>query len=345
MVVLSASPICNQTARQPVGIPVIDLSEPRADVSRLILKACEEVGFLKVVNHGVSERTIDRIESLILEFFSLPMQEKEKAGPPTPLGYGVRNIGFNGDVGELEYLLLHANPNFISQKAKVIYKEDPSFFSNVVNEYTEAVRQLSSEILDLLGEALNLKDPKVFSNMIKDIESDSLLRINHYPPWNNKSNIKSRNNQKCSGSRIGFGEHSDPQIISLLRSNDVEGLQILTPGQGGESVWSPVEPDPRAFFVNVGDMLQAMTNGRLMSVKHRAMSNSNKARLSMIFFGAPTLYSVISPVSDMVSKDNPCRYKSFTWAEYKKTMYKLRLSHDRLDLFQSDESEVTFRLN
>lgn len=131
MVVPSISPVCNQTACHAVGIPVIDLSKPRANMSRLIVEACEEVGFFKVINHGVSKILIERMESIALEFFSLPAQEKEKAGPPTPLGYGVRNIGFSGDVGELEYLLLHANPSSISHKAKVISKE-PSFFRFVM---------------------------------------------------------------------------------------------------------------------------------------------------------------------------------------------------------------------
>jgi gibberellin 2beta-dioxygenase len=131
MVVPTTSPVRNQTARCAVHIPVVDLSKPRGDMSKLIVKACEEVGFFKVINHGVSKALLEQMENTALEFFSLPLQEKEKAGPPTPLGYGARNIGFNGDVGELEYLLLHANPNSISHKAKVISKE-PSFFRFVM---------------------------------------------------------------------------------------------------------------------------------------------------------------------------------------------------------------------
>jgi gibberellin 2beta-dioxygenase len=88
-----------------------------------------------------------------------------------------------------------------------------------------------------------------------------------------------------------------------------------------------------------------MTNGRLLSVRHRAMANSYKARQSIIFFGAPSLHSLISPLPDMVSPANPRKYNPFTWSEYKKTMYQLSLSHNRLDLFQADEFQENKALN
>ncbi|XP_073009119.1 gibberellin 2-beta-dioxygenase 6-like isoform X2 [Typha latifolia] len=347
-------------------IPEIDLSQDRDRVKELVVKACEEFGFFKVIKHGVPEELITRMESAGSEFFALPAREKMKAGPPTPLGYGSKTIGFNGDVGELEYLLLHANPAFVSNKAVLISKKDPSKFSYVVNEYVDAVRQLSCEILAMVGEGLGLRDSGALSRAIRDSESDCLVRLNHYPQMKEEEeeeedNISSRsnanrknkvghhrrhhhnhnnNNNNNNKGRVGFGEHSDPQILSILHSNDVDGLQIRSPADGGvdgAATWVPVPPDPDAFFVHVGDLLQAMTNGRLVSVRHRAMANSSyKSRLSIVFFGAPPLHSLISPLPEMITPAAPRRYKSFTWAEYKKTMYSLRLSHNRLDLFRAD---------
>lgn len=106
-------------------VPVIDLSWRREIASERIVRACQEFGFFKVINHGVSKQVIKEMEARGKEFFSLPAQEKRRAGPPNPLGYGRRNIGFNGDTGELEYLLLHTNPNSISM---TISKEYPSKF-------------------------------------------------------------------------------------------------------------------------------------------------------------------------------------------------------------------------
>ncbi|RYR76532.1 hypothetical protein Ahy_A01g001120 isoform F [Arachis hypogaea] len=123
----------------------------------------------------------------------------------------------------------------------------------IVSAYTEEVREVACEILELIAEGLGVPDTSLFSKLIKDSESDSLLRLNHYPPlpippihhcttdWDNSSNKV-----------VGFGEHSDPQILTILRSNDVPGLQISLQ----DGLWVPVIPDPSAFFVNVGDVLE-----------------------------------------------------------------------------------------
>jgi gibberellin 2beta-dioxygenase len=147
----------------------------------------------------------------------------------------------------------------------------PCCCSNVVNEYVGAMRQLACEILDLLGEGLGLEDPRSFSKLITDTDSDSLLRINHYPTACNahnldhdsqckmKSSVRTKTTSNgvkpSAGGRVGFGEHSDPQILSLLRANDVDGLQVLLNADGKE-VWVQVPADQSAFFVNVGDLLQ-----------------------------------------------------------------------------------------
>lgn len=143
--------------------------------------------------------------------------------------------------------------------------------------YVGAVGDLAGEILDLLGEGLRLRDGGVLRQLVGDSHSDSLLRFNHYPPcsddddghWeeeeeenrgapNRPGRRRPRSCVAGGDCRVGFGEHTDPQVITLLRCNDATGLQVMSPpdGGGGVGVWVPVPPDPSAFFVNVGDVLQ-----------------------------------------------------------------------------------------
>ncbi|XP_015637578.2 gibberellin 2-beta-dioxygenase 2-like [Oryza sativa Japonica Group] len=327
-----------------VVVPTVDMSAPagRGELSRQVARACAGSGFFRAVNHGVPPRVSAAMDAAAAAFFVRAGAEKQLAGPPDPLGYGSRSIGANGDVGELEYLILHASPDAVARKASAIDREDPRRFSQVVNDYVEAVRQLACHVLDLLGEGLGLRDPTSLTRLITATDNDSLIRINHYPP----SCAAAAGDHKSGGgpaptAAIGFGEHTDPQILSVLRANDADGLQLLLPdaAAAGDSVWVPVPPDPSAFFVNVGDLLQALTNGRLVSIRHRVVVGTGKPRLSTIYFAAPPLHARISALPETVAAGAPRRYRAFTWAEYKRTMYTLRLSHNRLDLFHAGDGD------
>jgi gibberellin 2-oxidase len=126
MVVPSPTPARTRKTKA-FGIPTVDLSLDRSNVSKLIVRACEEYGFFKVTNHGVSKEVVTRMEEEAAHFFSKPATEKHRAGPASPFGYGCKNIGCNGDMGELEYLLLHANPLSVFERSKTI-SNDPSEF-------------------------------------------------------------------------------------------------------------------------------------------------------------------------------------------------------------------------
>ena len=117
----------NPIGSEKLELPVIDLSGSREKVAELIVKACQEYGFFKVINHGVSEDVIRKMEEESFNFFAKPASEKERAGPAKPLGYGCKNIGFNGDMGEVEYLLFNTKPLSISQISETI-SNDPTKF-------------------------------------------------------------------------------------------------------------------------------------------------------------------------------------------------------------------------
>jgi len=108
------------------GIPVVDLSDPKA--KSLIVKAFEEFGIFKLVNHGIPMEVINKLEVESLRFFNLPQPEKDRASPPDPYGYGSKRIGPNGDVGWIEYILLNTNPDVMSHKSLSIFQQSPEIF-------------------------------------------------------------------------------------------------------------------------------------------------------------------------------------------------------------------------
>ncbi|CAN4104333.1 unnamed protein product [Withania somnifera] len=312
-------PIVKNSCKSPSlfnGVPVIDLSKP--DSKNLIVQACEEFGFFKVINHDVPTEFINKLESEAIKFFSSTLSEKLKAGPADPFGYGNKQIGHNGDFGLVEHILVSTNSEFNYQKFASILGVNPVKIRTAVNDYVSVVKKMACEILEMLAEGLKIHPRNVFSKLLMDENSDSVFRLNHYPPCSEIEEFSDNN-------LIGFGEHTDPQIISVLRSNNTSGLQILL--KTGH--WISIPPDQNSFFINVGDALQVMTNGRFKSVKHRVLANSVKSRLSMIYFGGPPLSEKIAPLpSLMEGKDS--LYKEFTWFEYKKSAYKTRLADNRL---------------
>jgi isopenicillin N synthase-like dioxygenase len=100
---------------------------------------------------------------------------------------------------------------------------------------------VGTRVLELMAEGLGLADRSALRRMVVGAAgSDEMVRVNHYPACPLASGV------------TGFGEHTDPQIISVLRSNGTGGLQIML----RDGRWVPVAPDPDSLFVNVGDALQ-----------------------------------------------------------------------------------------
>ncbi|KAF5201241.1 Gibberellin 2-beta-dioxygenase [Thalictrum thalictroides] len=310
-------------SRIDTNIPSIDLFLPEAKT--LLVKACEEFGFFKVINHGVPMEFARKLECEAKKFFSATLYEKEKVGPPNPSGYGNMNVGRNGDICWVEYLLMvTCKPDqFIFERIPETFGASCDHFCSAMRDYVSAVRKLTCEVLELLAEGLELKPKDYFSNLIVGEDKEHIFRINHNPPCPQVQNLDGLG-------LVGFGEHTDPQIISTLRSNDVEGYQIRL--QNG--TWLSVPPDETSLFFNVGDCLQVMTNGRFKSVKHRVLANSMKSRISMIYFGGPRQSEIISPLQSIMKDGEESLYEQFTWAEYRKFTSKSRLSDTRLKPFE-----------
>uniref|UniRef100_A0A0E0C7X0 gibberellin 2beta-dioxygenase n=1 Tax=Oryza meridionalis TaxID=40149 RepID=A0A0E0C7X0_9ORYZ len=299
------------------GVPVVDLGSPGA--ARAVVDACERYGFFKVVNHGVATDTMDKAESEAIRFFSQTQPDKDRSGPAYPFGYGSKRIGFNGDMGWLEYLLLALDDASLADACTV---PSCAVFRAALNEYISGVRKLAVRVMEAMAEGLGIAQADALSALVTAEGSDQVFRVNHYPP------CRALKGLGCSVT--GFGEHTDPQLVSVLRSNGTSGLQIaLRDGQ-----WVSVPSDRDSFFVNVGDSLQVLTNGRFKSVKHRVVANSLKSRVSFIYFGGPPLAQRIAPLPQLLGEGEQSLYKEFTWDEYKKAAYKSRLGDNRLAQFE-----------
>ncbi|TVU16981.1 hypothetical protein EJB05_32986, partial [Eragrostis curvula] len=335
MVVLSkgeleqiALPAVQRPAPPLATVPEVDLAKAsldgangRAAAARAVAAACEEHGFFKVTGHGLPAALLARVEAAAAAFFALPQPEKEAAGG----GYASKRIGCNGDLGWVEYLLLGVTASGAAPFS-VPADASPCPFRDLLNEYVAAVRRMTCTVLELMAEGLGLDEKDVFTRLVLDKESDSMLRVNHYPP---RPELKQLGGH--GGRVMGFGEHTDPQIISVLRSNDTSGLEISL----RDGSWVSVPADRNSFFVNVGDALQVLTNGRFRSVRHRVMVNSARPRVSVIFFGGPPPRERLAPLPELVGEGGRRWYREFTWREYKTSAYKTKLSENRLCYFET----------
>ncbi|CAL5097534.1 unnamed protein product [Urochloa decumbens] len=337
MVVLSkgeleqiALPAVQRAAPPLAAVTEVDLSTAtaagggagRKAAARAVARACEEHGFFKVTGHGVPAPLLARVEAAAAAFFALAQQDKDKAG--STLGYASKRIGCNGDLGFVEYLLLGVNAaGAAAQPAEA----SRCCLREVLDEYIAAVRRMTCTVLELMAEGLGLDDAGVFARLVLDGDSDSMLRVNHYPPRPEEVP------KHGSHSRLtGFGEHTDPQIISVLRSNAVSGLEISL----RDGTWVAVPSDAASFFVNVGDALQVLTNGRFRSVRHRVMVSSARPRVSVIFFGGPPPRERLAPLPGLVDREGGRRrYREFTWREYKTSAYRTKLADNRLGYFET----------
>ncbi|KAL6627213.1 hypothetical protein ACP70R_030939 [Stipagrostis hirtigluma subsp. patula] len=327
----------------PADVRSVDLSAPvgpdRAAAARALVAACEEHGFFRVTGHGVPPELARAAEAAAAAFFARPQGEKEAEA--RPLGYASKRIGGNGDLGWVEYLLLGVTPagavpvasapssstlpcaaaGGADTMAASSSAPPPCPLRDVLEVYAAAVRRMARAVLELMAEGLGVAPPDALARLVARGDSDCMLRVNHYPP------------RPAAGgpSLTGFGEHTDPQVISVLRSNGTSGLEIALPN----GAWAAVPPDGDAFFVNVGDALQVLTNGRFRSVRHRVVVNSERSRVSMIFFGGPPPGERLAPLPQLLGDGGRSRYREFTWGEFKSSGCRTRLAEDRLSRFEN----------
>ncbi|XP_048613768.1 1-aminocyclopropane-1-carboxylate oxidase homolog 2-like [Brassica napus] len=176
----------------------------------------------------------------------------------------------------------------------------PAICRDVMLEYTKQVVSLGEFLFELLSEALGLNP-----NHLKEIDCPKGLRMlcHYYPPCPEPDLT------------LGASKHSDSSFLTVLLSNQIKGLQVLR-----EGYWFDVPPAPGALIINLGDLLQLITNDKFISSEHRVLANrATGARVSVACFfttGIRPNPRTYGPIRELVSEDNPPKYREITVKEF-----------------------------
>jgi isopenicillin N synthase-like dioxygenase len=266
-------------------VPVIDVSalvrggDP-GPAARAIGAACREHGFFYVVSHGVGEELQDALVSLSRRFFAQVLDEKMRIrmdlGGRAWRGYfPVKGELTSGkpDIKEGLYFGTELGEGDARVRAQLpmhgrnLFPEIPGFRETVL-AYIDAVTRLGHALMRGIALSLGLP-PSYFADRYTG-DPLVLFRIFHYPPVPPRSD------------EWGVGEHTDYGVLTILKQDDVGGLQVKSRAR-----WIEAPPVPGAFVCNIGDMLDRMTGGVYRSTPHRVLNTSGRDRYSFPLFFDP----------------------------------------------------------
>jgi len=302
-----------------MNIPVVDLAEflsgdetRKKEFANNLGKAYEEVGFVAVKNHGIPDELIADLYKYVQQFFAQPAElksgyeKKELAGQRGYTSFGREHAkGF--DAPDLKEFF---------QYGQTVEDDDPIKKEYPQNVSVDEVPELSPTLLnayrnfEIAGKALlqaiaiYLKlDEHYFDEFVYN--GNSILRAIHYPPISNEPK-----------SAIRAEQHEDINLITLLVGASADGLQILTK----QNEWVGVTSLPEQIVVNVGDMLQRLTNNKLRSTTHRVVNPPRElwgtSRYSIPFFLHPKATMSLACLEGCIDEKNPKAFEDATAGEY-----------------------------
>jgi isopenicillin N synthase-like dioxygenase len=239
----------------------------------------ERYGFAVVANHGISADLIARAEEKAKAFFALPEDVKRSYHIPgaggargyTPFGIETAKGATAYDLKEFWHIgrELPEGHAYEPMMPRNVWPEEVESFKATFLELFAAFDKAGARILEAIARHLGLA-PDFFVDTVR--EGNSVLRLLHYPPV------------PGDGPNVRAGAHEDINTITLLLGAEEAGLQLLD----RDGQWLPVTPREGELVVNVGDMLQRLTNQVLKSTSHRVVNPAPErrgvSRYSMPFF-------------------------------------------------------------
>ncbi|OEL34832.1 Protein SRG1 [Dichanthelium oligosanthes] len=257
-------------------LPVVDRAkfldpELSASETAKLGSACRDRGFFQLTSHGVDEAVIQRMKESATEFFSLPLESKNAIAfrqDNTFQGFGHqynRRPGDKMDWGECVLLLTQP----VQDRNMEPWPAIPPAFREALDNYSVEVTELARRLLGYMASDLGVSHEALlgafFSGNAGKAQS---VAIHRYPPCRHPEKV------------VGLTPHTDGLGLTvLLHVDDTPGLQVKRGGR-----WFPVRPLPGAFVINVGDILDVLTNGAYGSAEHRVMPNAEKGRTSVVIF-------------------------------------------------------------
>ena len=261
-------------------------------------------GFAMVSDHGIDPALVDRAWAMSKAFFELPDADKRQYQIPgiagargyTPFGTEIAKGAAHVDLKEFWHVGRDLPPGhpLAAQQPNNVWPDKPEGFRETYEAMFAALDGVGAYLLSSLAVYLGL-DAHWFDDTIRD--GNSVMRLLHYPPVTGPVD------------GIRAEAHEDINTITLLLGAEEAGLEILD--KDGKT-WLPAAPPPGALSVNVGDMLQRLTNHRLPSTTHRVRNPSPEraklSRYSMPFFLHFRSDFLIETLPDCIDADHPNRY-------------------------------------
>ena len=297
------------------GLRPVSMDLWRSDApafARGLMESFAEFGFAVVAAPDVDPAAARDATAAAVAFFALPEAEKRRWHTPgqagqrgyTPFGVETAKGADRPDLKEFWHTGRELPPGHPYRAVMLpnVWPSRPPGFQAAISRLYAALDELGGELLQ--ATALGLGLPQHWFDDKTGL-GDTILRLAHYPPIS----------PDATGVRAGA--HEDINVITLLLGAEEAGLEILT----RDGRWLAVNPEPGAVVVNVGDMLQRLTNDRLPSTTHRVVNpppeRRGMARLSTPFFVHFQPDFEIRTLRSCVDAAHPDRYpEPFTAYDY-----------------------------
>ncbi len=297
------------------AIPLVNLSEftdgdeaSRQNFIKQLADAFHGIGFVGVTGHGIPKSLIDGFFSAAKEFFALDTETKMLYEVPGAAGQrGYTSFGKEkakqSKVADLkEFFQIGQEVEGSAADGLNPRVEEVPEFMKLGMELYRQFEEKGNYLLEAIALHLNLPID-YFRSQTKD--GVSILRAIHYPPITSEP-----------ASAIRAEQHEDINLITLLVGASAGGLQL----QHTDGEWQEIIPENDEIVINVGDMLQRLTNNYLKSTTHRVVNppreDWHKPRLSIPFFLHPRPEMSLNVLDSCVTEDNPQHYDPITAGGY-----------------------------